>query len=194
MSDLSSGMKKGEITEQLIRIKLGDDDAQEKLYGIVYSKLQQVAAYELSKERKDHTMNRTDLVHETFLKLINLNDIDWKDRRHFFRIAARAMKQILIDHARKKLSSKRGNNPHHIELNEEIIKLNSQSTEIIEISEALEELRKVDERLAEVVDLRFFAGLSMDDIGDVMEISRSTVNRDWVKARAWLYNRLNKSG
>ena len=194
MSDASSELKKGEITEQLIRIKMGDEDAQEKLYRIVYEKLQQVAAYELSKERNDHTMNRTDLVHETFLKLINLNDIEWNDRRHFFGIAARAMKQILIDHARKKLSAKRGNNPRHIELNEEILKLNNQSSEIIEISEALEELRSVDERLAEVVDLRFFAGLSMDDIGDVMEISRSTVNRDWVKARAWLYSRLNKSG
>lgn len=191
MSKESPPVSKGVITEQLIRVKEGDENATEQLYAIVYDRLKQVAAYELSREQNDHTLNRTDLVHETFLKLVNLNDIDWQDRRHFFRIAARAMKQILIDHARKKLSQKRGEKAQHLPVDEEILNLNRQSHEIIEINEALEELRKMDERLAEVVDLRFFTGLSMDDVGEMMGTSRSTANRDWIKAKAWLYSRLH---
>ncbi|MCH8569306.1 MAG: sigma-70 family RNA polymerase sigma factor [Balneolales bacterium] len=186
-SDLS-----GEITRQLISLKKGDDQAYEKLYELVYDHLRAIAMRELNKEYGPITLNKTDLVHESFIRMIQQSTIDWQDRRHFFGISARAMRQILVDYARKKKAVKRGGNAAHHTLNEEVVSDGSGDDEIIGISEGLEKLRQVNERLAEVVDLRFFMGLQMEEIAEVMGSSRSTVQRDWLKARAWLYSYLQE--
>jgi len=185
---------KGAITQQLIKIKSGDEKASENLYALVYNQLLNIAGYQLNNERADHTFNRTDLVHESFLKLVNLDEVDWQDRRHFFRTSAKAMRNILIDHARKKISQKRGNRPDHIPINEEVLQISLESDSIIRLDEALDELRQFDEKLAEIVDLRFFAGLSMDDISTMTGVSLRTVNRNWAKARGWLYEKMNSEG
>ncbi len=183
---------RGEITRQLISIKDGDKEAYQKLYGLVYDHLRNIAIRELNRESGMHTLGKTDLVHESFIKLIDQSTIDWQDRRHFFGISARAMRQILIDYARKKMAKKRGGDVSHLTLNEDIMKSSMQAEELIEINDGLEELRKVDERLAEVVDLRFFAGLPIEEIAELMDSSRSTIHRDWIKARAWLYTYLKE--
>lgn len=188
----NNGEHRGEITRQLISIKDGDKVAYEKLYGLVYDHLRNIAIRELNRESGMHTLGKTDLVHESFLKLIDQSTIDWQDRRHFFGISARAMRQILIDYARKKMAKKRGGDVSHMTLNEDIMKSSMQAEELIEINDGLEELRKVDERLAEVVDLRFFAGLPIEEIAELMDSSRSTIHRDWIKARAWLYTYLKE--
>lgn len=183
---------RGEITRQLISIKDGDKEAYQKLYGLVYDHLRNIAIRELNRESGMHTLGKTDLVHESFIKLIDQSTIDWQDRRHFFGISARAMRQILIDYARKKMAKKRGGDVSHLTLNEDIMKSSMQAEELIEINDGLEELRKVDERLAEVVDLRFFSGLPIEEIAELMDSSRSTIHRDWIKARAWLYTYLKE--
>ncbi|MCH8558212.1 MAG: sigma-70 family RNA polymerase sigma factor [Balneolia bacterium] len=184
----------GEITVQLLRIKEGDDMAKEKLYQMVYDHLRFIATMELGKERAGHTLSRTELVHESFFKMLNMDGIDWEDRRHFYRISARAMRQILVEHARKKLAQKRGEKPERVTLHDDRLKLNEESEEIIVLSDALDELRVVNEKLAELVDLRFFVGLSMQDIADLTGSSRRTVQRDWSKAQAWLYKKLKADG
>ncbi len=178
---------KGEITRQLISIKKGDKDAYDKLYALVYDHLRNIAIRELSREGGMHTFEKTDLVHESFIKLIDQSDIEWQDRRHFFGISARAMRQVLIDYARKKMAKKRGGDVSHHTLDEDRMNSINQAGELIDISEGLEKLRALDPRLAEVVDLRFFAGLPIEEIADMLETSRSTVHRDWAKARGWLY-------
>ncbi len=181
----------GAITQKLHRIKKGDSVAYQELYDLVYDHLRFIASMELRNEREGHTMSRTDLVHESFLKMLHIDDIDWQDRRQFFGTASRAMRQVLIDHARKKLSRKRGGRPERVTLDENVLKQFRQSEEIIQIDEALEELREMDPGLAELVDLRFFAGLSMEDIAQMMNVSRSTLQRNWVKARTWLFKEIN---
>jgi len=185
---------RGEITRQLISIKEGDKDAYQMLYNLVYDHLRNIAIRELNRESGMHTLGKTDLVHESFIKLVDQSTVDWQDRRHFFGISARAMRQILIDYARKKMAKKRGGEASHHTLNEDIMKSSLHAEELIGISDGLDQLRLVDERLAELVDLRFFAGLPIEEIAVLMDASRSTVHRDWIKARGWLYSYLKDQG
>jgi RNA polymerase sigma factor (TIGR02999 family) len=182
----------GDITRRLVRLKNGDHKAMEEIYELVYDHLRMIAASQLSRETVGHTLSRTDLVHESFFKMVGSGTMDLHDRRHFFRIASRAMRQILTDHARKKLADKRGGGEKALSLDEErTSRVNEESENIVQISDALEKLREEDERLAELVELRFFGGLGMEEIGEVMGTSRRTASRDWKKAKAWLYTKLN---
>ena len=159
---------------------------------MVYDELKNIASKQLNREYGEHTFSRTELVHEAYMKLIDQTRIDYNDRNHFYAIAARSMRQILVDYARKKKAEKRGGNQEDLTLNEKYLNIEEHAQQIIELDEHLKELSKLDERLVQIVELRFFAGLSIEDTSDMLDISTSTANRDWAKARGWLYQRINK--
>ncbi len=183
---------KEEVTQLLRKAKSGSKDAYNQLYPLVYEHLKLIARHQLSAERKNHTLNNTELVHESYLKLINQTEIEWQDRQHFFNVAARAMRQILIDYARKQLAGKRGGKVQNITLDENLINVEKEAGDVIELDELLKELEKLNERLARIVELRYFAGLSIEHTAEVLNISTSTVNRDWLKARSWLHQHIRK--
>lgn len=186
-------LNKTDVTKLLIKIGNGDDEAFQKLLPLVYDNLLIIAHNQLNQEYGSHTLNQSDLVHEVFIKLAEGVNVDWENRSHFYRIAAKAMRQILTDYARKKMAEKRGKNSHKITFDEHIINVNEQATQLVEIDEALNELSALNNRLSRVVELRFYAGLSMQETGNTLGISKKTVSRDWAMARAWLLKRLKKA-
>lgn len=171
-----------------------DHDLHERAFTLVYDELRMLARQQLRQERSDHTLTPTALVHEAYLKLVDQTRATWNDRQHFLRIAAQAMRRILVSHARRRKALKRGGDAPHVPLNEEIIPGHSDPNQLlIDLDEALDELAALDERQNRVVELRYFAGLSAEEIGRILDISRATVYRDWKAARAWLYRRLTGS-
>lgn len=183
---------KVEITQLLIELKNGSEAAYNKLFPLVYERLREIAYHQIAKESVGHTYSKTDLVHEVYLKLINHKEIDWKDRAHFYGIAARSMRQILIDYARKKKRKKRGGNREPVTFIDEIMKVDHQAEELIDIDEALDRLAKFDERLTKIVEFHYFGEMNFDDIAEILDLSVRTVYRDWAKARGWLYKELKK--
>jgi RNA polymerase sigma factor (TIGR02999 family) len=149
-----------------------------------------VAGRELRNEYADHAPTTTALVHELYLKLVDQAQIDWHSRAHFFTIAARAMRQILVDHARKRKAKKRGGDWQRTTLVDHLLASEAQWDDLLALDEALDQLNTVDERLRKVVEYRFFGGMMEKEIADVLGVSTRTVQRDWVKARAWLYDML----
>ncbi len=186
-------LNKPEVTQLLIRVSKGEEKALQELLPIVYDNLLVIARNQLNREYGDHTLNKSDLVHEVFLKLAEGTNVDWQDRGHFYAVAAKAMRQILTDYARKKMAQKRGGKSYKITLDERVININKQAEELVEIDEALNELYNLNNRLAKIVELRFYAGLSMEETGNTLGISGKTVSRDWAKARAWLFKRLKSA-
>lgn len=190
-SDPNNGNnQKKEVTRLLLQVRNGDREAYKQLFPIVYDNLRRIARNQLNQESNNHTLNKTALVHESYIKLIEYTDIDWQNRGHFYAIAAKAMRRILTDYARKKTAAKRGGGAAHLTLDEHTSDFNAQALELVGVDEALTELEKLNERLSKIVELHFYAGLSMEETGKVLGMSRSTVNRDWVKARTWLYGKL----
>lgn len=184
--------QKSEITRWLIEISKGSAKAYDKLFPIVYDQLRDLAYRHIVREHAGHTYSKTDLVHEVYLKLINQKDVSWNNRTHFFAIAARSMRQILIDYARKKKRQKRGGKREALTYIDEIMKVEFQTDELIQIDEALDRLAAFDERLAQIVELHYFGEMNFDDIGELLDLSSRTVYRDWAKARGWLYKELKK--
>lgn len=182
--------EKSDITQLLLTINRGDQDAYKKLFELVYDELRRIANRQLNYEYSDHTFSKTELVHEAYLKLIDQSKIDFNDRSHFYAIAARSMRQLLVDYARKKKADKRGGDKEPLPLDEHIFHITRHAENIIDLDEQLDQLSQLDERLGQIVELRFFAGLSIDETAKMMGLSASTVNRDWAKARGWLYRRL----
>lgn len=183
---------KSEVTQLLVDIGEGSQEAYRDLFPLVYNKLKEIAFSQLRREYHEHTFSRTELVHEAYMKLVDQTRIDYNDRTHFYAIAARSMRQILVDYARKKKAQKRGGDQRDLTLDEESIDFNQHASQIIELDSLLEELIELDERIGKLVELRFFAGLSIEDAAEMLEISTSTANRDWAKARGWLYRRLRE--
>jgi RNA polymerase sigma factor (TIGR02999 family) len=179
------------LTELLNAWSLGDLSARERLFPLVYDQLRRMAARKLKGERVGHTLQRTALVHEAFLRLAD-NRMAWKDRRHFYAVAAEAMRRVLIDHARARRRLKRGAGTGPLALDETLALSPSLDDQVIELSHALDDLRMLDARQAEVVDLRFFAGLSVDETALALEVSRATIKREWSVARMWLHHRMSK--
>jgi RNA polymerase sigma factor (TIGR02999 family) len=169
----------------------GDADAGERLLPIVYVELRRQAARFLRRERRDHTLQPTALVHETYLRLIEQRAADWKNRAQFFAVAATAMRRILVDHARRHGARKRGGSWDRISFDETRRAWpGPPDVEILALEEALEELAGLDPAKVRMVELRFFAGLSLEETAAVLGVSESTVTRDWRLARAWLFRRL----
>jgi RNA polymerase sigma factor (TIGR02999 family) len=171
----------------------GDLDARDKLLPLVYVELRRRARSYLRQERSDHTLQPTALVHEAFLKLANRDRVHWQNRAHFFGIAAQMMRRLLVDYARERHSAKRPSSALRIAFGDHIHAAQPRACEILLLEEALRELTIVDPRQGQIVELRYFAGMSEREVAEVLSISRSTVTREWQTARAWLYRRITQS-
>ena len=179
------------VTELLLRWSHGDDAALAELTPLVYDELHRVAHHHLSGQRPDRTLQTTALVNEAYLRLADQTHPRWQNRAHFFAVAARAMRQILVTYARSQQAQKRGGSRVKVDLNEAALVSPEESKEIVDLHEALEQLSALDSRKAQVVELKYFGGLNYDEIGEVLKISRITARRDWEFAKVWLYTELH---
>jgi RNA polymerase sigma factor (TIGR02999 family) len=168
----------------------GDLQARDDLLPLVYLELRRRARAYLRRERPDHTLQPTALVHEAFIRLAGQNRVDWKNRAHFFGVAAQMMRRILVDHAREHLSAKRPGSALRVTFDERVAAAAPRDCEVLLLEEALRELTILDPRQARIVEFRYFAGMSEREVAEVLAISRSTVTREWQTARAWLYRRI----
>jgi RNA polymerase sigma-70 factor, ECF subfamily len=180
-----------EITKILNRVGQNKEQVLADLMPLVYSELRRIGSGMLRDERKDHTFHTTDLVHEAFLRLVTPSQRSWENRAHFFTVAATTMRRILIDEARKRNSKKRGANPIRVSLEQAAILTDETAEELLALDAALDELAKFDGKLSHIVELRFFAGLTVKEISEMHSISEKTVQRDWQAARAWLFREMN---
>lgn len=187
-------MNKTRITTLLQKHASGHAEAFDELIPLVYNEMHKMAKGRLIGERPDHTYSATALVHEAYLKLVDYNRIDWKNRNHFFAIASQVMRNILVNYAVKQKAQKRGGNRYRVTLGEEHIKREMDLEEIISVDQALKKLEKLDERQAKVVECRFFGGFTIEETANTLGISEPTVSRDWKVARAWLNRELGAMG
>ena len=180
---------------QLLRSVQGDSEAAESLYRHVYAELRDIAQRHLRSERPEHTLQPTALVSEAYLKLIDQSNVDWKNRNQFFAVASRAIRRILVDHARHRLRQKRGGGAEVLPIEfAERIAAPSQSTDLVALDEALTRLRNEDQLKCDIVEMRFFGGLDNQEIADALGVSSRTVERHWRYAKAWLYRELAGTG
>jgi|SRR5215510_3284524 len=181
-----------EVTRLLVAWRNGDQEALERLTPLVYVELHRLAHRCMRRERPDHILQTSALVNEVFLRLIDYPQIDWRDRAHFFRLAAQMMRQILIDHARSQARNKRGGGLHQVSFEETAIVSEERAAELIALDDALNALATFDLDKSRIVELRFFGGLTNEEVGEVMGLSLRTVEREWRKARAWLRRAISK--
>jgi RNA polymerase sigma factor (TIGR02999 family) len=193
-AESSAATGPGDVTRLLDAARAGDRAALDRLFATVYAELHALARHQLAGRAAGATLSTTVLVHEAYLKLVGGAIVDYRDRRHFFALAARAMRQIIIDGARRARAQKRGGEMIRIVLDPSRIasgtSAEADAAELIALDDALTALENLSERLARIVELRFFAGLSVEETGDVLELSPRTVKRDWRKARAFLFDAL----
>lgn len=185
-------MEKQDITSLLFEFADRPDAVANELLPLIYDELKRIAANYLRRERSDHTLQPTALVHEAYLKMIDINQISWQNRAHFYGVAANQMRRILVDHARQHNADKRGGQFHILTLNEEIDKAAEESTDLLALDDALNELAKMDPLKAKLVELRYFGGLSVEETAEVLGVSAITVKRHWRITKAWLYGELSK--
>jgi RNA polymerase sigma factor (TIGR02999 family) len=181
---------KADLKTLLLRWREGDRKAGDQVVSLVYSDLRNLAAYFLNSERPDHTLQPTDLVNEAFVRLTSGKPVDWQNRAHFIAVAARQMRRILIDHARRQKALKRNDTLIPVPFAQERAARKSHLESVLAMEEILEELEKFDSRAAQIVELRVFGGMTEKEMGEVLDISVATVKRDWTFARAWLIRRL----
>lgn len=182
-----------EVTQLLLDWNNGDSTAVDKLMPLIYAELRRLAASYLRRERSDHTLQPTALVHEAYLKLIENNRVNWQNRAHFFGAAARLMRHILVDHARTRKAAKRGGG-YRVSLIEEVAVSKPADLDLLALDDALRQLAALDERQSRIVELRYFGGLSVEETAEVLTISPASVKRHWMTARAWLHHRLKTTG
>lgn len=182
------------VTILLQQWSRGNEGAIEQLFPLVYDELRKLAGAYLRRERADHTLQSTALVHEAFLRMVDQQAVEWQSRAHFFGIAARLIRQILVDHARARRAQKRGGDALTLPLDEALAVPERKSVDLVALDDALSALARLDERQAKVVELRFFAGLSIEETAEALRTSAATVKRDWVVAKAWLLRELDRSG
>jgi RNA polymerase sigma factor (TIGR02999 family) len=178
------------VTTLLLNWRKGDKDALDRLVPLVYDELRRVARARLKGERA-HSLQTTALVHEAYIRLVDLDRMTLHGRTHFFALSARLMRQILVDHARRRRAGKRGGDVTIVGLDEVSPAVKTSTVDLLALDEALDRLAMVDERLCRVVELRFFAGLNIDETAEALEVSTPTVERDWAVAKAWLHSRLS---
>jgi len=184
---------RGAVTALLERARGGDAAAEAELVPLIYGDLRRAAEHLLRGEQRGHTLQPTDLVHEGYLKLVGAGRADARTRRHFIAIAARAMRQVLVDHARKRGADKRGAGQVEVRVTNADAGIDVDLAELIALDDALERLGQRNPRLPRVVELRFYAGLSEEEIAEVLGVTTRTVQRDWATARAWLHKELSSS-
>lgn len=184
---------RAEVTQLLQQWSLGQQDALDRLLPTIYDELRRLAAAYLRRERRDHTLQATALVHEAFLKLVDQREVHWQNRAHFFGIAAQMMRRILIDHARAHGASKRGSGVPPLSLEEALVVVPAATVDLLALDEALTRLARVDPQQGRVVELRFFGGLTVDETATVLKVSPDTVTRDWWLAKAWLQREMRNS-
>jgi RNA polymerase sigma factor (TIGR02999 family) len=170
----------------------GDQQALEKLTPLVYAELHRLASRHLRRERPDHTLQSTALVNEAYLKLVGQHSIRWQNRAHFFGIAAQLIRRILVDYARTRLAEKRGASAPKLSLEDVLESPVARDLDLVALDDALEDLAKIDARQSRVVELRFFAGLSVEETAEVMQMSPATVKREWTTAKAWLFRQISR--
>jgi RNA polymerase sigma factor (TIGR02999 family) len=186
------GLPPGEITQLLVKARKGDRQAESALVPLVYDELRRLARRYMRHERPDHTLQPTALVNEAYLRLVEQREITWQNRAHFFGVAAQLMRRILVDHARARLAQKRGGAQQEISLDVAIAFFPAQSEQFLALNEALDRLSQLDPRQVRIVELKFFGGLTDEEVAEVLAISPRTVKRDWGVARAWLFRELSK--
>jgi RNA polymerase sigma factor (TIGR02999 family) len=174
-----------DVTQLLVAWSNGDQGARDELMPVVYHELHRLAHQYMKRELPGHTLQTSALVNEAFLKLIDQRNVNWKNRAHFFGIAAKTMRRILVDYARSRRTAKRGGGRYELSLDESIVSA-ERTDELVTLDEALQELAKIDPRKSQVVELKFFAGLSIEEAAEVLAVSPGTVMRDWTLAKAWL--------
>ena len=171
----------------------GNREALEDLMPLVYDELHKQAARFLSRERADHTLQATALIHETYIKLVDQREVNWESRTHFFAIAANLMRRILVDYARRKNREKRGGDVVKLTLEEAVLVVGKEkSVDLMALDEALTKLEKIDEQQARIVELRYFGGMTLEETAEALQISRTTVADDWSMAKAWLHRELTR--
>ena len=183
-----------EVTQLLADWSSGNQAALDKLMPLVEAELHRLAHYYMSRERAGHTLQTTALVDEAYLRLVGQKNIDWQNRAHFFGIAAKLMRQILVDYARKRHFAKRGGNAWHVSLDEAAIIAEERASEIVALDEALRDLAKISSEQSRIVELRFFGGLTIEETAEVMSLSVDKVKRDWSMAKTWLYHQMKPHG
>jgi RNA polymerase sigma-70 factor, ECF subfamily len=180
-----------QVTDLLLQMRGGDTQAMDQLVPLVYEELRRLAHAQLRSERPGHTLGTTGLVHETYVRLVDQTRVPWRDRGHFLMVAAWAMRRILVDYARRNRAARRGGGAVRFTLDQDV-PAEERGEMFLALDEALERLAAVDQRLSRVVEYRYFGGLTEEETADVLGVTRRTVQRDWVKARGWLYLEMNR--
>lgn len=188
MTDLDSG--RSTETQLLLAWRAGDRHALDQMLPLVYEELHRLATSYLARERADHTLQPTALVHEAYLRLINQREVDWRNRAQFLGVAASLMRRILVNHARDRAAAKRPGDRERVSLSLVEVPSGGPDVDVIALEDALERLAALDERKAKVVELRFYGGLTSDEVAEVLGVSRATVEREWSFSRAWLFDAL----
>ncbi|HEY8228670.1 MAG TPA: sigma-70 family RNA polymerase sigma factor [Pyrinomonadaceae bacterium] len=183
-----------EITQLLVAWSDGDESALAELTPLVYEELHRLAHHYMTGEREGHTLQTTALVNEAYVRLIDWKDVRWQNRAHFFAVSAQLMRRILVDFARSRGYQKRGGGAKAVELDEAAVIAEDRGTDMVALDEALNALAQLDERQSKVVELKFFGGLTIDEIAEVLTVSEGTIRRDWSLARAWLHRELQRQG
>jgi len=189
-----AGSGSPEVTQLLLAWSEGDQTAFDKLVPLVYAELHRLAKRYMRDERPEHTLQATALIHEAYVRLIDAKRVRWEGRGHFFGVAARLMRQILVDFARERGYQKRGGPVRPVSLDEALVVSGKQDEGLVALDEALSALAEIDGRKSQVVELRFFGGLSIEESAEALKVSPETVRRDWRLAKSWLFQRLNEEG
>ena len=185
---------KKDVTELLLDWGSGSESALEQLTPIVYAELHRMASRCMAGERRDSSLQATALVNEAYLKLVDVRRVKWQGRKHFYAVAARLMRRILVDHARARAAHKRGGDLRRVDLGESALVAAEPAADMMDLDAALKRLAERDPRKERVVELRFFAGLSVQEVADLLEVSADTVLRDWRLARSWLAREMDRAG
>jgi RNA polymerase sigma factor (TIGR02999 family) len=183
-------LEKADLTTELLAWEQGDAAAEERVFAIVYSELRRRAAAYLRRERPDHTLEPTALVHEAYLRLCHGREVGWQSRAHFFAVAATVMRRILVDHARERRTQRRGQGLRTVALDEAAAGATGPDVDLVTLDEALGRLAELDLRQSRIVELRYFGGLTVEETARLLQVSAPTVKREWATARAWLHREI----
>jgi RNA polymerase sigma factor (TIGR02999 family) len=183
-----------DVTRLLVAWTNGDNTALETLLPLIYDELHRLARRYMHREASGHTLQTTALVHEAYLRLVKQKDVNWQNRAHFFAASAQSMRRILVDMARGRKRQRRGSGSQHLSFDEAAVFSFERASELVALDDALTTLAELDERKSHVVELRFFGGLSTQETAEVLKVSEATVEREWRRAKAWLFCELNRAG